>query len=304
MLSKEWYVLFNDFSSFKLWGVTKRLMIGFFNFPDNYYSLILYIKTLPLLTIFSGISLSVYFVFLLFDKDKNENTRFLIGVVIIMSLGATIPDLMYRETRYTFFIAPIVLMLVLYSVHYILSKIFTRQLLVNVFFISLILMAFIISKDFNPYHLIHIDRQDVNYRMIYNNMNYKQHLYRRWDILTPTDYVKKNLGKEDLIMINETGMKFYLPRVDYFNFNYKHRAFSSLSVEKGTREKWSNAKLIYTDEALINFIENRKTTIWFLAYPENWLTELNFYNRYKNNLVYEGIDGVIKVFKFPKDEAN
>lgn len=304
ILSKEWFVLFNNFSSYRFWGITKRLLVGFFNYPDNFYSLQLYFRTLPLLTIFSAVSLSVYFIFLLFKRDNNEYPKFLSGVLIFLSLAATIPDLLYKETRYTLFLAPVLIILVLYSVYFIFSKIFRKQLFTNISFISLVLIIFVLSRDFNFYHLINIDQQDVNYRMIYNSNYYKRHLYRRWDIKTPTEYVKRHSEKGDIIMINENSMKYYLPHVDYFNFNYKHRAFSALSVEKGTRERWSNAKLIYTNKDLINFIENRKTTIWFLVYPENWIIELNFYDRYKNNLVYEGIDGVIKVFKFPKDETN
>jgi hypothetical protein len=136
--------------------------------------------------------------------------------------------------------------------------------------------------------------------MIYKSNDYKKHLYRRWDIKTPTEYVKRHSEKEDIIMINENSMKYYLPHVDYFNFNYRHRAFVALSVERGTRETWSGAKLIYTNEALINLIENRKTTIWYLVYPEHWLRD--FYNIYENNLVYQGIDGMIKVFRFPKND--
>ena len=144
-------------------------------------------------------------------------------------------------------------------------------------FVPLIFTFFIISMDFNFYHLFNIDKQDVNYRMIYDN-NFKKHLYRRWDIKTPTEYVKKNLDDNDLIMINENSMEYYLPRVDYFNFDYKHHAFVALSVEYGKKERWSNAKLIYKNDDLINFIENRQTTIWYLVFPEGWLSEIDFYN--------------------------
>lgn len=160
------------------------------------------------------------------------------------------------------------------------------------------MIIFFISMDFNSYHLFNIDKQDVNYRMIYDN-NFKKHLYRRWDVKTPTEYVKKNLGENDLIIINENSMEYYLPRVDYFNFDYKHHAFVALSVEHGKKERWSNAKLIYKNEDLIDFIENRRETIWFLVFPEVWLNEMDFYNKYREYLVYEGIDELIKVFRFP-----
>lgn len=300
ILSKEWFVLFSDFSSYRFGGITKRLMVAFFDFPDNYYSLLMYLKTLPLLTIFSGFSLSIYFGFLLFNKDRNENTRLLIGIVILMSLAAMIPELLYRETRYTFFLVPLLIILVLYSVHFISYKLFTKKLLADISFITIILIVFFLSRDFNFYHLTNIDHRDVNYRMIYKNLDYQRHLYKRWDIVTPIDYVKKHLEKNDLIMIDQDGLNFYLPHVDYFNFNYRHQAFPSLTVDEGKREIWTNAKLIYTNEDLINLIENRKTTIWFLIYPEFWFREIDFYNRYKNNLVDQGIDGVIKVYEFPR----
>ena len=300
ILSKEWFPLFNDFSSYRFWGVTKRLLVGFFNYPDNYYSLFMYFKTLPILTIFSTIFLSIYFLYLLFNKKNNEKRRFLAGTVILMSLAATIPELLYEETRYTFFIVPIEEVLLLYSVYFLSSKLISKKVYSNITFVSIILITFILSRDFNLYHLLNIDQQDVNYRMIYTNNDYKKHLYRRWDIITPINYVKTNLGKDDLIMIDENSMKFYLPRVDYFNFNYRHSAFPSLTVEKGKRERWSNAKLIYTNGGLINFIDNRTRTIWFLVYPEFWFREIDFYERYKNNLVYKGVDGMIRLFKFPK----
>jgi hypothetical protein len=138
--------------------------------------------------------------------------------------------------------------------------------------------------------------------MKYDNQ-YKRHLYRRWDVKTPTDYVKLHLSKNDLIMINENSLDYYLPRVDYFNFDYKHHAFVALTTEEGTKERWSNAKLIYKNEHLMDFINKRKNTIWFLVFPEEWLNEIAFYEKYKENIVNQGVDGLIKVYKFPYENC-
>jgi len=300
LLTKSWYVLFNDFSSYTVWGISKRLLVGFFNYPDNYLSLLNYFRTLPLLTSFSIISILGLFFILLSGKKEFNEIKFLSGVLIFLSILATIPTLTYEETRYTFFLAPVLLILVIYSVFTYSHLIFKNNILRKVSSIFLIFFIFLLSKDFNAYHILHIDKAEVNYRMIYKNNYFKRHLYRRWDILTPTSYVKKHLADTDLIMINENSHEFYLPRVDYFNFNYKHRAFSILSVEYGKKERWSNAKLIYTNKDLQNFIDNRSKTIWFTVYPENWLFEMDFYKRYRRFLVYEGIDKMIKVYKFPQ----
>jgi len=299
ILSKDWYVLFNDFSSYSLWGISKRLLIGFFNYPDNYFSLLNYYRTLPLLTVFSTISILSLFFILFVKGDKFECARFLIGSLIFMSLLTTIPTLAYEETRYTFFLVPVLLILVIYSSFQLTNLFIKKESIKQIILVFLILGVFVLSKDFNAYHLLNVDKAEVNYRMIYRNNLFKKHLYRRWDILTPTNFVKSHLDKDDLIMINENSHEYYLPRVDYFNFNYRHKAFPLISVEYGQKERWSNAKLIYTNKGLINFIENRTKTVWFTVYPENWLFDIDFYKKYKKYQVYEGIDGMIKVFKFP-----
>ena len=78
--------------------------------------------------------------------------------------------------------------------------------------------------------------------------------------------------------------------------------FVNFSVDGGKKERWSNAKLIYKNEDLIKLIDNRNSTIWFTVYPENWLLKIDFYNRYKDYFVFEGIDKMIKVYKFPKKD--
>jgi len=299
LLAKNWYELFNDFSSYSPWGITKRLLIGFLNYPDNFYSIVNYSKTLPLLTVFSMLSLILIIPFLLNNKENKQDIKFLYGTIIFLSLLATIPTLLYRETRYTFFLVPLLFLMVSYSIYLFSNKLLKNKLYAELGFIVIVLSVFFFSKDFNTYHLLNIDKAEVNYRMIYKNNLIRRHFYRRWDIKTPTDYVKKNLKDDDIIMINENSHEHYLPRVDYFSFDYKHKAFVSFSVERGTKERWSNAKLIYNNKDLINFIENRKSTIWFIAYPENYLFDIDFYKKYKKYLVYQGIDKMIKVFKFP-----
>ncbi len=305
LLTKNWQVLFSDFSSLSVWGITKKLLVGFFNYPDNYFTFINYFSTIPIITISSVVALISLFLFFSTQKEKSGQIKFLFGAVIFLGLIATFPTLLYQETRYTFFLAPLVLALVLVSVNELTNLMNKKKIFSNIGFVLIVMAVFISSNDFNLYHLLNIDKQEVNYRMIYKDNHFRVHLYRRWDVLTPMQFVKNNLKKGDLIMINENSHEYYLPRVDYFNFDYKHHAFATLAVEGGRKERWSNAKLIYTEKDLINLIENRKTTIWFTVYPEFWLYDIGFYERYKENLVCKGVDGMIKVYKFPpKNESS
>jgi len=148
-----------------------------------------------------------------------------------------------------------------------------------------------------------VDDEKVNYRMIYKNNRFKKHLYRRWDILTPIKFVNSHANEDDIIMIIENSNEFYLTRIDYFSFDSSHFAFRTISVNYGKKERWSNAKLIYSQKDLENFINNRERTIWFSFYPENYLLKMNFYKKYEKYLVTSRIDNMIKLYKFPKSEG-
>jgi len=299
LLSNNWYSLFNDFSSYNIWGISKRLIVGFLNYPDNYYTILNYFKTLSFLTIFSGLFSFALIIYLLFAKNENKLIKFLVGTLIFVCILATIPTLLYQETRYTFFAAPILIIIVNYSLYVLTIKMFKNNEIASMIgFLMLSFSAFIYSNDFTYYHLTNIDSEDVNYRITYNKY-LKKHLYRRWDIKTPVQYVRDNMNKDDIIIINENSQEYYLPKVDYFSIDYKHDAFVILSVIEGTKERWSNSKLINNNEDLINLIENSENTIWFLVFPEFYLEEIDFYNKYKSYLVSQGNDKLVNVYKFP-----
>lgn len=301
IFTKDWFILFNDFSSYNFWGIAKKIVVAFVNYPDNYYTVLNYFRTLPILSLFSAVSI-IYIISLSFIKRNiNQKILYLTGILIFFALLATSLNLPYQETRYTFFLVPILMILTIYANYHFIFSLRVNQQTKTLLTIFLILIIFIFSKDFNFYHLVNIDKAEINYRMNYDN-KYKVHLYRRWDVKTPTEYVKKHLQENDLIMINENSHEYYLPKVDYFNFDISHRMFVNFSVDGGNKERWSDARLIYNNNDLMNFIDNRKSTIWFTVYPENWLLNIDFYNKYKDYFVFEGIDKMIKVYKFPKKD--
>ena len=299
LFNQDWYVLFDNFSSYSTWGVSKRLFVAFFNYPNTYYSFANYFITLPLLTIFSTFMLLILFLLLLYNKIQDRRVNFLFGSMIFLILLSSVPKLLYEETRYTFFLVPIIITLVILTFHHLSQMFFAKSKFSTLFTFLAIIIIFNFSNDFNLKHILNIDAENYNYRLNYGS-RMKNHLYRRWDSRSTTEYVKNNMTQNDLIIINENSLEYYLPKVDYFNFYYKHSAFPAITSNSGLNEKWSGAKLIYKNEDLLDIIENRNETIWYLAFPEFWLRDINFYQKYKNNLVFKGIDNLIEVYKFPQ----
>lgn len=71
IFTSDWYVLFDDFSSYDFWGISKRIFVAFFNYPDNYLTLLNYFNSLPILTLFSSFTLlGLFFLFYFLPKIK------------------------------------------------------------------------------------------------------------------------------------------------------------------------------------------------------------------------------------------
>ena len=104
-----------------------------FNYPDNYLTLLNYFRTLPLLTAFSAFSMGILFLFLLADKSKYPKIRFLTGMLVFLALLSAVPKLPYQETRYTFFIVPLLIILVNYSIYLLFDKLIRRGVITKCF---------------------------------------------------------------------------------------------------------------------------------------------------------------------------
>ena len=119
-----------------------------FNYPDNYLTLLNYFRTLPLLSAFSAFSMGILFLFLLADKSKYPKIRFLTGLLVFLALLSSVPKLPYQETRYTFFIVPLLIILVNFSIYLLFDKLINPGELRNVFYAAVILFSILHFKRF------------------------------------------------------------------------------------------------------------------------------------------------------------
>lgn len=312
-----WFVFsIADTESNSFSGLLKETFVVLFRYPDFWWWTKVYLQTIPLFTIISGVLVASNFILIVLDENTNHyKTKFiyyllLIIVSIMASLNLTI------ETRYAFFFFPLILLLLVISV-YNLSvavivkvkkinnlSIFNRPESVTLFFTILMLLYLGLSEDFNLRHLVYIDSKEVNFRMHYNRA-LANHYYQRWDIRTPSEIINKELKPGDLVIANQLEVQQYLKKIDYIFIDYRNPRLWQQSVLGGKKEKWTNANLLYKLSDLENVLSNTNSTIWFIEYRHNAyrtkeLEEISFYEKFGKYFYYSSIDKKINVYKIDK----
>ncbi|MFX0195013.1 MAG: hypothetical protein ACFFCW_02730 [Candidatus Hodarchaeota archaeon] len=89
-----------------------------------------------------------------------------------------------------------------------------------------------------------------------------EHYYLRMDHRTPAQIINEYLQNGDIVISTLGRTDYYLNRLDYYYCDYREHDFSSISACSGKMERWSNAKLIFMEDALWDILENHPSTVW------------------------------------------
>ena len=171
----------------------------------------------------------------------------------------------------------------------------------NTLLAILFIGLFFLGEDSNFNHLIHVDSAKINFRENYN-LRRAGHLFYRRDYKTPALYINKNLNNGDKVVSFILGPYFYLSKLDYFFIEKSNNEFYSLQACNGKKELWTDAKMLSKREALFNLINSSEQTLWIISHSMTFSftteTEEALYEKYRSNVVYTSIDGMIIVYRF------
>lgn len=284
----------------------RSVRLAFFAFPDLYLPVIhTWANRVPVLSLLVGGA--VVHQLLLVRKSALSCLVMnpVVPVLITIVFMGVRPSL-YHETRYSHFLYPLLLCIVLLSASRLgetLKHLFKRSGRASVpVAIVITLVAFGASEDFNIFHLAHINSDIVTFRSgIYER--FSRHWYPRWDSLRPAELV--NAAESDgsvVIVSNEVDyIGFYLKKDYILYWPREADDYGIVSRESGTRELWSNKRMISSNKELINLTEKIQY-VWLVFYPDwrSWKLdpEETWPGRVKNVQTYRpGRDKRIEVWK-------
>lgn len=302
--SDSWYYYFPNehFASIK--EIIKVTWKEFLNYPYFYETFVLFRDTIPVYTYIIITLLFIGAANLFFTKN-NYRARLLFSLLIFLVLLVNILNLAYFDTRYFLFIFPLILILSFSSLENILQKIIPKENFKTACFIIISALILIASEDFNLNHLFRIDSKEINFRQ---NMTLaeKIHYYPRWDTRAPAEFINERRKSNDIVIINEQVNDFYLDSLSYVYRDYRSINFKGESIDRGRKERWTDAGLIYDDKDLINLLRNGNNTKWFLLntiWSTRFLREDSFFVYFDKYAVYANNDSSAIVYKVPGESS-
>jgi hypothetical protein len=306
----SWYNYHSHLGTGTIRSLIKKILFLLFDYPNTYSEIQIFNSVVPVLTLFFLLSLVALTLYTIkTDYHKSFGLRFILVVLLFSLISASIIATNLSETRYTFFLYPLILLVVLLTFNFISDSIFKKKPINKISFAVIASVFFIISGDFSLNHLINIDQKEYNFRMIYDK-NKVKHYYPRWDVRTPAEIVNNNSNKDDIIIVNELrgeispAIEHYLNRLDYIYTRYDHWYFFIISVNEGKNERWTNAGLIYDFPKLKEIINNASNKIWLITSGELLAKDKNFEENFSQYFYGTSIDNRINVYKIPPGSAD
>ena len=301
ILNASWHKYFPYTEFGGAFSSLKILWKEFINYPYFYETLVLFRDTLPRLTVVVIVLLAAGITQSIFYREKEQNYRILYAIFLILLLMIDVLNLTYFDTRYFLFLYPLVIILTYLPVKRLADQFRVGFNLKLGMFATVSLLILLVSEDFNLKHLEKIDSYEINFRTNFS-LAQKIHFYPRWDTRSPAEFVNKNVKDSDIVIINEQVNDIYLNKLDYIYRNEKGTDFLGESVDKGKKERWTDAGLIYTDKQFINLLENNSYRKWLIIntlWGKELMKENNFWGEFTKYAVYANKDSSAIVYEIP-----
>jgi hypothetical protein len=300
LATDTWHRFFPPFGSEQL---LKKLFVVLFKYP-NILDQIVYpwLAAIPLTVMLFGALSAIATVIAVFGGHGRENTALRIMLFILALLTLCIGALDTKDTtRYTFFLVPVLFLTSATALYKSISVSLPGRNLREITYGLAMAMLIWLSDDFRLDHMLRIDSMEINYRLVYDEAK-KNHYFPRFDYRTPAEYVNRQRGEADVVINSLPPTNHYLDRMDYYYINDQHWDFWHVSCDLGSKDRWSNAPLIHSPQALFNLVESAETTVWLLLRHNYWFDN-DIYTRYRENIVYKSVDGVFDVYRIDKSKA-
>lgn len=236
-------------TAFYLWAGTppSSLASRLLGFPDIYDSIVRpWGRTLPLLS--TGLALAVAFwcVKSLSDAQRSMSAvaaLLTLLIAVTLAVGATATERI--ETRYTFFLYPLLLVFGVCALVHVL-----RRPTVPLAATALVpLLCFAATEDFQPRHVLHVDSAAINFRAGMSAVR-AAHYYPRDNIRGVGEWLAAHRQPGAIVIADIPSLEQYYPNFDYFFLEEQDPRYEAYVCKDGATERWTDHPVLYGLSAL------------------------------------------------------
>ena len=151
LTTEGWYKFFENMEALSI----KKLLVVLLKYPDIFEQILYpWMQTIPILTIISAFIICFGFCQLMNKPfEKHVGFRLLFSIALILCLFVATVRTPYHETRYIFFLYPIIILLVTDSIRRLAELTGGNTRKSNVLLLIFILIYVACSEDFSVYHM-------------------------------------------------------------------------------------------------------------------------------------------------------
>ncbi len=255
--SDQWWPVFADMQADES---KRKLAVALFKFPNIYDALAFpWMSAMPRGAVSMVMSVVLGLALVWPRTSAYASARLLLTVSCCAVAFIGVLATQYSSTRYSFFVAPLLMIFVALAIERIASlaphkmRAFAGWGLLGLFMLW--------SEDYSLRHLLHIDTFEYNYRQSARDAD---HFYAREDYRSPAQYINEQLQPQDVVVSAVVPASWYLQRQDYHYSNFQSGEFERISCDRGQREKWTRKPLLYRVDALGDIVQSTAGTTWLL----------------------------------------
>lgn len=282
-----------------------------FLFPDVYSEIAYrWLRSLPVESVVAVVSIGAYLLALRHDDQKSNAAElflFLLGLLLVLGFMVAILPQPYSTIRYTYFLHPLVIVLIATSWAAIANKFTANESRQTVVILGATCLFMIASFDYRISHIVGIGSPEIIFRMNMSKWE-RDRVYRRWDYRSPAEYVNSHATPSDKIVTTSQSVPYYLNNLTHFYMNSSGKEYATVASCHGTMERWSSATLLSTPAELRQLYEPKiRNDVWAIIRspirPEASSMEQAIAREHKDHIVYESVDERIIVVHIPAENS-
>jgi hypothetical protein len=189
-----------------------------------------------------------------------------VALCMILAVGASAPP--RHETRYSFFLYPVLITLALAGVAYLARRVIAGEGRAIAAAAVASLTLFALGEDFQPWHIANIDSAAVNFRVGMSAAK-ADHYYPRGDTRKLTDWLGEAVTGDDIVISGVPTVPHYFPKVAYSFLDEEDDRYSAYACNRSTVERWTNLPLLSPTDALAPLVASGRR-IFVVLYPDRY----------------------------------
>jgi len=222
-------------------------------------------STLPVVTVLLALALAGLAALSIFREPRRSDIAVLLVLLLVMAMAVGVSAPPRHETRYTFFLYPLLVVLGVTAGAMAVEKWRGQARSAQAATAIITLLLFTVCGDFQPRHILNIDSEAVNFR---EGLSQKQkaHYYPRSDFRAAADWLQEHVQPGDVVISGIPTIPQYYSGASFSFLDEDDDRYFAYACQRGTVERWSNLPLLHETDSLDDFVD-QGTRLVIVLYP-------------------------------------